>query len=129
MPANRGLLRLRNEDRPALLPPHRGLSAMSLLRAFSALRLTPATVAPSCLCRALSTAALRPSPLLSLAARPALSSRTPLAQQVRTFKMPKAARKFSAKSPLSRTGAKTARKKGKRAVSNCTDEAVHQHAP
>lgn len=100
---------------------------MSLLRAFSALRLAPSAA------RSLSTAAaaarsstslLRPSPLLSLAARPSLC-RTPPApapaigqQQVRTFKMPKGARKFTAKSPLARGSAKTARKKGKRAVSS-----------
>lgn len=104
------------------LPPHP--SAMSLLRAFSALRL----VAPSStttLCRSLSSVA-RPSsssPLLSLASRPSLSSAAsslPLQQfgilgSVRGFKMPKSQRK--SKSPLARGSSKTARSKGKRAVS------------
>ncbi|ORY92407.1 hypothetical protein BCR35DRAFT_297794 [Leucosporidium creatinivorum] len=99
---------------------------MSLLRAFTALRLSaPATTTTAnCLCRALSTSArpslLRPSPLLSLASRPSLSSASTLpAQQsilgsVRTFKMPKGAKK--SKSPLARGTSKTARKKGKRAA-------------
>lgn len=106
--------------------------AMSLLRGFSALRLSAPTTTTTCLCRALSSSArpslLRPSPLLSLAARPSLSAAPTLpAQQsilgsVRTFKMPKGAKK-SKKSPLARGSAKTARKHGKRAVSSAEEEA------
>lgn len=108
--------------------PQTSSMAMSLLRGLSALRLSaPTTTTTTCLCRALSSSArpapLRPSPLLSLASRPSLTFTPTLpAQQsslgsVRTFKMPKGAKK-SKKSPLSRGTAKTARKHGKRAVSS-----------